>query len=90
DLINISPTGVAYTVSDTVSSHAVKLLKNLGYEPIVTAHCAKVSIVGAGMEGYPGVTAKIVTALAEKGIQILQSAGSHTTIWVSPLETDLV
>ncbi|ADH08276.1 MULTISPECIES: aspartate kinase [Bacillus cereus group] len=90
DLINISPTGVAYTVSDNVSSHAVKLLQNLGYEPIVTEHCAKVSIVGAGMAGYPGVTAKIVTALAEKGIQILQSADSHTTIWVLVKETDLV
>ncbi|MGQ0518741.1 ACT domain-containing protein, partial [Bacillus sp. D-CC] len=53
-------------------------------------HCAKVSIVGAGMAGIPGVTAKIVTALAEKGIQILQSADSHTTIWVLVKETDLV
>ncbi len=42
------------------------------------------------MAGYPGVTAKIVTALAEKGIQILQSADSHTTIWVLVKETDLV
>lgn len=90
DLINISPTGVAYTVSDNVSNRAVELLQNLGYEPIVTEHCAKVSIVGAGMAGYPGVTAKIVTALAEKGIQILQSADSHTTIWVLVKETDLV
>ncbi len=70
DLINISPTGVAYTVSDNVSNRAVELLQNLGYEPIVTEHYAKVSIVGAGMAGYPRVTAKIVTALAEKGIQI--------------------
>ena len=58
DLINISPTGVAYTVSDNVSSHAVKLLQNLGYEPIVTEHCAKVSIVGAGMAGYQGLLRK--------------------------------
>ncbi len=36
DLINISPTGVAYTVSDNVSNRAVELLQNLGYEPIVT------------------------------------------------------
>ncbi len=42
------------------------------------------------MAGIPGVTAKIVTALAEKGIQILQSADSHTTIWVLVKETDLV
>ena len=58
DLINISPTGVAYTVSDNVSSHAVKLLQNLGYEPIVTEHCAKVSIVGAGMEDTQGLLRK--------------------------------
>ncbi len=90
DLINISPTGVAYTVSDHVSGRAIELLRTLGYEPIVTEHCAKVSIVGAGMAGIPGVTAKIVTALAEKGIQILQSADSHTTIWVLVKETDLV
>ncbi|MCY9269752.1 ACT domain-containing protein, partial [Bacillus licheniformis] len=32
--------------------------------------------------GVPGVTSKIVTALSEKGIPILQSADSHTTIWV--------
>lgn len=57
---------------------------------MVTEHCAKVSIVGAGMAGIPGVTAKIVTALAEKGIQILQSADSHTTIWVLVKEADLV
>ncbi|CAM4018945.1 aspartate kinase [Bacillus manliponensis] len=90
DLINISPTGVAYTVSDDVASRAVEVLRQLGYEPIVTEHCAKVSIVGAGMAGIPGVTAKIVTALAEKGVQILQSADSHTTIWVLVKEEDLV
>ena len=45
DLINISPTGVAYTVNDNVSARAVEVLKQLGYEPIVTEHCAKVSIV---------------------------------------------
>ena len=90
DLINISPTGVAYTVNDSVSARAVEVLKQLGYDPAVTEHCAKVSIVGAGMAGIPGVTAKIVTALAEKGIQILQSADSHTTIWVLVKEADLV
>ncbi|MEH7456924.1 aspartate kinase [Bacillus pseudomycoides] len=90
DLINISPTGVAYTVNDHVSGLAVDVLRKLGYEPIVTEHCAKVSIVGAGMAGIPGVTAKIVTALAEKGVTILQSADSHTTIWVLVKEVDLV
>ncbi|MGF9965499.1 aspartate kinase [Bacillus rhizoplanae] len=90
DLINISPTGVAYTVSDDVADRAVEVLHKLGYNPIVTEHCAKVSIVGAGIAGVPGVTAKIVTALAENGVQILQSADSHTTIWVLVKEEKLV
>ncbi|MEI4802740.1 aspartate kinase [Bacillus sp. NPDC077411] len=90
DLINISPTGVAYTVSDDVADRAVEVLHKLGYDPIVTEHCAKVSIVGAGIAGVPGVTAKIVTALAEKGVQILQSADSHTTIWVLVKEEELI
>ena len=89
DLINISPTGVAYTVSDNVSSHAVKLLQNLGYVSCDRTLCE--SIYRWGWNGrIPRVTAKIVTALAEKGIQILQSADSHTTIWVLVKETDLV
>ncbi|MDF2606634.1 MAG: aspartate kinase, monofunctional class [Bacillales bacterium] len=82
DFINIYPNGVVYTISDEVSDKAVKVLNNLNYEPVVTKGCAKVSIVGAGITGVPGVTSKIVTALSENGVSILQSADSHTTIWV--------
>lgn len=89
DFINISPNGVVYTVNENVSDHAEKILINLGYEPILERGCAKVSVVGAGITGVPGITAKIVTALSEKGIRILQSADSYTTIWVLVKETDL-
>ncbi|KQL39410.1 aspartate kinase [Bacillus sp. FJAT-25509] len=90
DFINISPNGVVYTVSDEVASKAIEVLKGIGYEPSYTTGCAKVSIVGAAIAGVPGVTSKIVTALAEKGIQILQSADSHTTIWVLVKNEDMV
>jgi aspartate kinase len=90
DFFNITPTGVVYTVSGEKTDRAVEILEKLGYEPIVTKHCAKVSAVGAGMSGVPGVTSKIVTALSENGIQILQSADSNTTIWVLVKESDLV
>jgi aspartate kinase len=90
DFFNINPTGVVYTVSGENTKRAVKILQELGYEPIVTENCAKVSAVGAGMTGVPGVTSKIVTALSEQGIQILQSADSNTTIWVLVKEKDLV
>ncbi len=36
-----------------------------------------------------GCDSKIVTALSERGIQILQSADSHTTIWVLVKEEHL-
>jgi aspartate kinase len=90
DFFNITPKGVIYTVTDKVTDRAIEILESLGYEPIINRHCAKVSTVGAGIMGVPGVTAKIVTALSEKGIQILQSADSHTTIWVLVKEEDMI
>ncbi|MBD3109388.1 aspartate kinase [Bacillus sp. AGMB 02131] len=82
DFINISPNGVVYTVNDEMTDTAIAALERIGYEPKVIKNCAKVSVVGAGIAGVPGVTAKIVNALSDKGISILQAADSHTTIWV--------
>ncbi len=82
DFFNISPKSIVYTVSEQATDLAVSVLRELGFEPIVQRHCAKVSAVGAGIAGVPGVTARIVQSLTNLGIQILQSADSHTTIWV--------
>lgn len=90
DFINISPTSVVYTVADDMTEKAISTLKNIGYEPEIERECAKVSVIGAGITGVPGITAKIVTALSEHGIRILQSADSHTTIWVLVKTKDLV
>ncbi|WP_108669640.1 aspartate kinase [Peribacillus acanthi] len=90
DFINIYPNGVVYTVTKDMTDRAIQVLKEIGHEPDINEGCAKVSVVGAGITGVPGVTSKIVTALSEKGISILQSADSHTTIWVLVKEKDLV
>ncbi|PLR69800.1 MULTISPECIES: aspartate kinase [Bacillaceae] len=90
DFFNITPRAVIYTVAEELTDQAVEILRGLDYEPGVKRHCAKVSTVGAGIAGVPGVTAKIVTALSEQGIQILQSADSHTTIWVLVREEDMI
>jgi aspartate kinase len=82
DFINVNPLGVVYTVPDDVVDQAIDILKNIGYDPAVQRHCAKVSVIGAGIAGVPGVMSKIVEALTGEDIQILQSADSHTTIWV--------
>jgi aspartate kinase len=90
DFINISPNGVVYTVTDETADRAMEVLTKMGHDPAVERQCAKVSVVGAGMAGVPGITSKIVTALSEKEIRILQSADSHTTIWVLVKQEDLV
>ncbi len=89
DFISIHPMGVAYTVKDEVADQAISVLEAMGFKPEAVRNCAKVSAVGAGMTGVPGVTSKIVGALSEKNIQILQSADSHTTIWVLVKEEDM-
>lgn len=89
DFINVHPEIVLFTVKNTDSSKAVKILENMKIKPEVSPDCAKVAAVGAGMTGVPGVMAKIVEALATEKIQILQSADSYTTIWVLVKKGDM-
>lgn len=89
DFINISPVSLAFTVPEQLTEKAVSILNTLGFEIEIVRNCAKISAIGAGMTGVPGVASKIVQALAEQNIRILQSADSHTTIWVLILEQDM-
>ncbi|TCT26715.1 aspartate kinase [Melghiribacillus thermohalophilus] len=89
DFINISPDTVTFTVPETAVLEVSSILTSLGCNVEVRKNCAKISTVGAGMTGVPGVTAKIVQSLTSKGIEILQSADSHTTIWVLINEDDV-
>lgn len=90
DFINVNPSGVTYTVFDHEADKAVKLLKEQGYEPRTLSGCAKVSVIGGGMNGVPGIMAHIVEALTEEDIAILQSADSNTTIWVLVHGKDMI
>ncbi|MBW4840525.1 MAG: aspartate kinase [Paenibacillaceae bacterium] len=90
DFINVTPTGVVYTVFDKDSAKAESVLKSLELPPQICTGCAKVSVIGGGINGVPGIMAKIVEALTEHGIQILQSADSNTTIWVLVHKDDMV
>lgn len=89
DFISVSPTYVIYTVSKEVTDQAISILESLEFKPEIIKDCAKVSAVGAGMTGLPGVASKIVQALKEKQVQILQFGDSHTTIWVLIHDKDL-
>lgn len=90
DFISVTPSGIVYTVANEVADRAEAILRSRGLEPKLRRNCAKVSTVGAGIAGVPGVMAKIVEALTKEDIQILQSADSHTTIWVLVRGEDMV
>jgi aspartate kinase len=80
DLITLMPEVLAFTVKEEAVMEAANLLTKLGYQVQISAACAKVSIIGAGMRGRPGVMARVVKALHGAGVEILQTADSHTTI----------
>ena len=89
DFINVHPHQVIFTVRDEDAEKAEKIINNIGLRAEVLPGCAKVSTVGANMAGVPGVMAKIVEALTEENIQILQTADSHTTIWCLVKKEDM-
>ncbi len=80
DLINVSPQKIVLTVADDKNQRARKILREGGYQADIHSGCAKVSLVGAGMRGTPGVMARIVQALNEADIKILQTCDSHMSI----------
>ncbi len=90
DFINVTPTEALYTVNDDKSEQAIAALQELGLRPSSLSGCAKVSVIGGGINGVPGIMARIVEALSSQNIQILQSADSNTTIWVLVKKEDMV
>ena len=82
DFINIFPGKIVFTLPQAISGKAKELLYDQNVTFATRENCAKVAIVGAGITGVPGVTAKIVTAMSELQIPIYQSADSYTTIWI--------
>ena len=74
---------IAFTVAQTDVPAAQKALETLSMhfkEMIVDPDIAKVSIVGAGMAGQPGVAAKFFDALARHKINIKMIATSEIKI----------
>ncbi|SDI94998.1 aspartate kinase [Natribacillus halophilus] len=89
DFINIDTTSIVFTIPEAKSQQVERKLVDANYPPTLLHGCAKVSAVGAGMTGVPGVVSRITLALHEAGIDILQATDSHTTIWVLVREEEL-
>lgn len=80
DMINVSPRRKSFVVRDERAEEAREALEELGLEPELRPGCAKVTVVGAGMHGVPGVMARVVEALKAADVSILLTVDSHMTI----------
>ncbi len=80
DLINIFPDSVVFTIDEDKAPAAIGLLEDLHCSYHAKLGCSKVSAVGSRMRGVPGVMARIIRALADADIAVLQTSDSHMTI----------
>ncbi|HHY09465.1 MAG TPA: aspartate kinase [Firmicutes bacterium] len=80
DLIYFSPELIAFVIDQALSEKARNALTPLGLNVKIEVGFAKVSVVGAGMHGVPGVMARIVNCLEKEGIPIFQTTDSHANI----------
>lgn len=80
DMINIRPEKISFIVDNPVLKQAKSLLDSSGFSYNISDRFCKISIVGSGMTGLPGVMARIVDALNNAGIKIYQTTDSHTSI----------
>ncbi len=80
DLISVFPLVKAFTVKGEHSLKVEDILKGLDVSYNLNQDCAKISVVGVGMHGIPGVMARVVESLHAQGIKIKQTGDSNITI----------
>ncbi|MCK8823484.1 aspartate kinase [Fuchsiella alkaliacetigena] len=80
DFINVRPEMITFIVNRELAARTEELLAKTEYNYTVSNNLIKVSVVGAGMTGLPGVMAKMVKALKGSEVHIYQTTDSHTTI----------
>ncbi|WP_346895503.1 aspartate kinase [Clostridium sp. UBA7503] len=81
DLISVFTNDKIFTISEVDLEQFENIAANYEIDYQYTESCSKISIIGSKMRGIPGVMSRILKALEEGNIDILQTADSHTTIW---------
>jgi aspartate kinase len=73
---------LVFSMQESAVSKAQATLDEMGMPHETDDGLAKVTLVGAGMHGVPGVMARVAEALSGAGVSMLQVSDSHTTISV--------
>ncbi len=80
DFIDITPELISFIINEDKENKFIGILEENNYEFKTENDFSKISVVGSGMTGMPGVMAKIVKALSSKDIMIYECTDSYTTI----------
>ena len=80
DCVNVNSAGLFFIVRDAEFARAHERLSQLPLAVRTRRNCAKISVVGAGMRGTPGVMYQCVRALSGAGVPIIHSTDSNITI----------
>ncbi len=89
DFINITLEMLIFNLNHKDAIHAKQKFDEQKINYRTRENCAKVSVVGAGITGVPGVVYQISECLRMSKVNILQAADSHTTIWILISQEDL-
>mgnify|MGYP003750354529 CR=1 FL=1 len=89
DLIFLSSELIAFIIDEEQVAVAREVLTPLDLDVKIEVGFAKVSVVGAGMHGVPGVMARVVNCLESEYIPIFQTTDSHANISCLILEEHL-
>lgn len=80
DFIDITPELISFIIDEDLEEELINKLKENNYKFETKKEFSKISVVGSGMTGMPGVMAKILKALSSKNIMIYECTDSYTTI----------
>lgn len=80
DIINVFSSHMVFTIEKQAKVQVEQILASMATSFSVLDGLCKVSIIGEGMKGVPGVIYKAIKLLSEQGIEVLQTSDSHTTI----------
>jgi aspartate kinase len=82
DQVSINQSGVAFVVDGDRGTELRRMLGDLNLAVRVREACSKLSVVGNGMRGTPGVVRDVVEALSRVNVEIIHFTDSNVTISV--------
>jgi aspartate kinase len=89
DMTGVAPNSIFFIINGDEAEKARQVLTDAGYQVAVERGLAKVSVIGAGMMGTPGVMANVMETLDQAGTAVLQTSDSDITISFLIKEEDL-